>query len=419
MKHISLFSGIGGFNLACEWLGIETVLNCEIDDFCQKVLKKHWPDVPIVKDVNNVEEIKAIVTAYSQRSRCLHGQTEIQPAEQGEQTLGNSGTGIESSILSTTSDAANHLRQPGCARQDKRRMADEDKEDVNDTAGFRRNFRNTENFRTSARDVNSSGHSNSLLLTAGFPCQPFSNAGRKRGASDNRYLWPATLRVIESIRPDWVCLENVAGLLNMVFPDSISEMGSQASLFPGEGEASRIWDTISGRIESDLRQAGYETVWFVIPACTIGAPHRRDRVWIVAHSCCNRHDTSRFHNSVIQEHQHESIRSGQRWGNEIVRTDNDYGNAPDPGQQGLQREQPGEPLRLSGLGDRIGGNQIPNWQENWYEVATRFCRVDDGLPRVLDRVNRLKALGNAIVPEVAYEILKAVLLAELTRRESI
>ena len=60
MKHISLFSGVGGFNLACDWLGIETIVNCEIDDFCQKVLLKHWPDTPIIKDVNNVEEIKAL-----------------------------------------------------------------------------------------------------------------------------------------------------------------------------------------------------------------------------------------------------------------------------------------------------------------------------------------------------------------------
>ena len=291
MNHISLFSGIGGTDLACEWLGIKTICLVEIDLFCQKVLHKHWPDVPIVKDVNNVEEIKGIVA--NAKSKSSSPRTSI--GKVGEQKQEQSG----------------------------------------------------------------GSNSESLILTAGFPCQPFSIAGRRKGAADNRYLWPQTLAVIESVKPDWVVLENVAGILSMVFPDSAVRVASQTSLFSAETDEIADYDTISGRIEFDLRQARYETVWLVVPTCAVNAPHRRDRVWVVAHTT-----EQRLQGAITES---------------------------------TIKRMPAQ------------CDNIPGWEENWYEVATRFCRVDDGIP---NRVDRLKALGNAIVPQQIYPILKAIAALE-------
>ena len=121
---------------------------------------------------------------------------------------------------------------------------------------------------------------NSLLLTAGFPCQPFSNAGRKRGADDDRYLWPQTFTVIEAIRPDWIILENVAGILGMVFPDNETKVASQAPLF-GNADKKLQTTTQSSKIESNLKQAGQKQFGLLYQLAP-RAPHRR-KVWIVAY----------------------------------------------------------------------------------------------------------------------------------------
>lgn len=125
------------------------------------------------------------------------------------------------------------------------------------------------------------------VLTGGFPCQPFSNAGKRGGASDYRYLWPEMLRVIQEVRPTWFVGENVDGLTTMVEPGTVTEMGSESSLF-GEGDRlyryqSRDTFTIE-RICRDLESARYTVQPFIIPACAVGAPHRRDRVFIVAYN---------------------------------------------------------------------------------------------------------------------------------------
>ena len=120
------------------------------------------------------------------------------------------------------------------------------------------------------------------VLTAGFPCQPFSLAGRRKGADDDRYLWPQTIRVIEEVRPPYFVGENVAGILSMVQPDSepaVEGGENEGGANHGEGNLRRF--TIE-QICRDLEGAGYAVRTFVIPACAIGAPHRRDRVWIVA-----------------------------------------------------------------------------------------------------------------------------------------
>ena len=123
------------------------------------------------------------------------------------------------------------------------------------------------------------------VLSGGFPCQPFSLAGQRKGADDNRYLCPQMLRVIREIRPTWVVGENVAGILTMVQPGAEVEVGGQASLF-GEDYRKRVLHRQEYVIETicrDLEREGYAVQPLLIPACAVGAPHRRDRIWFIAH----------------------------------------------------------------------------------------------------------------------------------------
>lgn len=122
------------------------------------------------------------------------------------------------------------------------------------------------------------------VLTGGFPCQPFSYAGKRRGSEDDRYLWPFMLRCIEQVRPTWFVGENVTGITTMVLPGEDAKVGEQTDLF---GESHEIYEKreryVLEEICENLERAGYSVQPFVIPACAVGAPHRRDRVFIVAH----------------------------------------------------------------------------------------------------------------------------------------
>jgi DNA-cytosine methyltransferase len=180
------------------------------------------------------------------------------------------------------------------------------------------------------------------ILTGGFPCQPFSSAGVRRGTSDERYLWPEMLRVIRLTKPKWVIAENVRGLLTM-----------QGGL-------------VFEQICSDLEASGYEVQPFIIPALAVNAPHRRDRVWIVANATGN-----------------------GRWQAPAAKDEKGYA------------QEPAENWQLAGRFER------PHWDEQWMEVASELHGVDDGLSPKL-RKDQLKAYGNAIVPEVAIEIMKGM-----------
>ena len=201
MRVFDLFSGIGGFSLGLEAAGMETVGFCEIEEFPRKILKKHWPNVPIFKDIRTL-------------------------------------TGEE-------------IREK-CGRID--------------------------------------------LVCGGYPCQPFSNAGKRRGHEDDRHLWPEMFRLIKEVRPTWVIGENVAGLTSMVQFDSLLEVDtkeySREEMASGSVAVGRVCERkgtgMLYQVLEDLEQEGYSVQPFVIPACAVDAPHRRDRVWIVGHASRNR-----------------------------------------------------------------------------------------------------------------------------------
>ena len=220
-----------------------------------------------------------------------------------------------------------------------------------------------------------------FILTGGFPCQPFSQAGRRRGEEDDRFLWPEMLRVIREFSPLWVIAENVRGLLTQ-----------------GGG-------VVFERVCTDLEAAGYEVQPLIIPAVAVGAPHRRDRVWFVAH----RNDTG----SGTSTSETDTNRSEKDKGwleLSLVRASGQNSDATDTRRRNGNERSEGirpEGIQRKPKNSKRSGHR-DEWRKNWLEVATRLCRVDDGIPRRMDRNPRLKALGNAIVPQVAEEIMRAI-----------
>lgn len=193
MNHASLFSGIGGAEVAASMMGWQNLFHCEIQEFPRKVLDYWFPNSESYEDITKTDFTK------------WHGKVDV--------------------------------------------------------------------------------------LTGGFPCQPFSLAGRRKGADDNRYLWPQMLRAIRQIHPTWVVGENVNGIKTMVESCQVTQMGRTDYLFEENHlyrEESRF--TLD-KICADLEAEGYSVQPIVIPACAIGAPHRRDRVWIIAHRSDPRAET--------------------------------------------------------------------------------------------------------------------------------
>lgn len=169
------------------------------------------------------------------------------------------------------------------------------------------------------------------IISSGFPCQPFSAAGKRQGKKDYRYLWPENIRVIKNKKPTWFIAENVSGFIGMALDECCA----------------------------DLEAEGYEVWPLVIPACAVNAPHRRDRVWIIANNKIKRHKRTYLSKKTRKK----------EW--------------------------------------RVTARYFKN--ETWIEAATRFCRVDDGFP---NRVHRIKALGNAIVHQIAIEIFVSIIETE-------
>jgi DNA (cytosine-5)-methyltransferase 1 len=259
--------------------------------------------------------------------------------------------------------------------------------------------------------LSSGRNSRPFILTGGFPCQPFSCAGKRKGTSDDRHLWPEMLRVIQELSPRWVVAENVSGIVNI---KNVVEQGSDADMEDeaidgGEGGVST--STLVS-ILADLEQSGYSVQVFIVPACAVGAPHRRDRIWILAF------DSEGVPNRLdAPEHEGREDDPGRLKQDAPDSGTTDVFGRCDRGDTDSDRVETSQPPRSEPRGEYARCYK-DGWSENWPEVATRFCRMDDGVSEELykletsDRVQRLKALGNAIVPQVAYELMKAILEAD-------
>ena len=272
LTHLSLFSGIGGLDLAAEMAGFKTVGQCEWADYPTKILEKHWKDVPRWKDI-----------------RTLTGDSFYE--------------------------------------------------------------------RTGLRTVS--------IISGGFPCQPFSVAGLRRGKEDDRYLWGDMLRIISELNPTWVLGENVPGIIDLAL------------------------DTVL----SDLENIEYSCQTFIIPACGVDAPHRRYRVAILANSCGKRLQRSEQYGASDQD----------RWGRQesygsISKLRQDVPNSKSTECEGSRRE-----AREWGRITRCG---------SWWSTEPNVGRVANGIPH---RVDRLKCLGNAVVPYQFYPFFKAI--ADIENKE--
>ena len=339
MTHGSLFSGIGGFDLAAEWMGWQNIFHCEWNDFGQKVLKYYWPDADSHSDITKT------------------------------------------------------------------------------------------NFKQYANRIS--------VLSGGFPCQPFSLAGKRKGTNDERYLWHEMLRAVQEIKPQFVVAENVFGITNI--------------------DGGMVFEQVC----ADLEAEGYEVQAFVIPAAAKDAPHRRDRVWFVAQNTNN--DGWRS-NQRKKEPCKRKQRNAGTGNNEWIYTDHEENKnvantcigrlrtgsdnikkryllenkrfAPKNKQEwqqmqfrvrqissistytdgcrarGLRNESKEKRTQISHKLFR-GKHTISDW--NQFPTQPPVCSGNDGLPRKLDgitfskwRKESIKAYGNAIVPQVAYEIFKAI-----------
>jgi len=233
MNHLDLFSGIGGFSYAAQqiWKDDHNIIAfVEKDKYCQRVLKKHWPNIPIIDDVRGFNYEKF-------------------------------------------TDVSNTESTDG------------------------KTSKNTEGWSQmqSGRGSCRSGTAKIDLLTGGFPCQPFSVAGKRKGKADDRYLWPEMLRVIQEAKPRWIIGENVPGIINM---------GLETTVLDLEGE-------------------GYEVELLVLSACGIGSWHKRDRVWIVAHSNSNASSSPEYRGNVEETEKEERVWKEHRSSGNTTGTGND------------------------------------------------------------------------------------------------
>ena len=274
LKHLDLFSGIGGFALGLQRTGgLETVGFCEIDKFCQKVLRKHWPDVPIYDDIRQLF------------------------------------------VANAESNQSNWERSGGLSPKSAQR-SEEQKIDI---------------------------------ITGGYPCQPFSVAGKRRGHEDERHLWPEMFRVIQAVRPRWVIAENVAGHIQLGLDTVIAQM---------EAENYACWT-------------------FVVPACAVGAPHRRDRVWIVAYATCER--TVREPTDIHQKDGRPF--NALPW--QFVGTS----NVADTGCKFMEspKSKPRQERTKGNASVRTLFTNENRQTEQWWTTEPNVGRTLDGLPSWLDR----------------------------------
>jgi DNA (cytosine-5)-methyltransferase 1 len=237
------------------------------------------------------------------------------------------------------------------------------------------------------------------IITGGFPCQPYSQAGKRLGKEDERHLWPEMLRAIREVQPRWVVGENVLGLVN--------------------------WSggLVFHEVQTDLEAAGYEVFPYVLPACAVNAPHRRDRVWFIAHSKNKRGETREreiLNRSEWENEKHKPL-NGDTVRNRIEPNGIswDATNPDSNGQFGCDSEHEKHTSKggLDALNDINEVTMRTNGFDNFKNFPTQppICGGDDGLPSELDgitfpkwRSESIKAYGNAIVPQLAFQIFQAI-----------
>ena len=298
MKHISLFSGIGGFDLAAQWAGWTNVASCEINPFGRRHLAYYWPN------------------AYH-----------------------------HDDIKTLTGEKIQHEAQ-----------------------------------KRYGHDWRADG----VVLSGGFPCQPYSLAGKRLGKEDERHLWPEMLRVIREIQPTWIVGENVFGLVN--WSDGL------------------VFD----EVYTDLEAAGYEVQAYVLPACAADAPHRRDRIWIVAHykgpgiqPGINGREKCIIKNGATVRYMSDANGEGRATANANRERHEERNIDTVEGEQERQYNK----------------TNFGRGRRNWHNFPTQspVCSRDDGFSSGLDgitfsrwRNESIKAAGNAIVPQIAYRIFETI-----------
>ena len=308
MNHASLFSGIGGFDLAAREVGWNNVFQCEIDPFCQSVLKYYFPKTVLYEDIKRTD-----FTSWK-------GKIDV--------------------------------------------------------------------------------------LTGGFPCQPFSVAGQRKGADDNRYLWPEMLRVIRETRPLWVIGENVAGITNMVQPGSETDVETKSDQDEENYKETILeQEYIINTICDDIEREGYSVQPIIIPACGVGAPHRRDRVWFIAHSNGSRGLQFGERRDIRNKEQYDQDKEPERH-----EQPSRFGGS---GEAYVISDSDNERLSTIGITDRVSS------AERWKDFPTQppVCRGNDGLPFNVDNLTipygkwikeSIKTYGNAIVPQIAMKIFEII-----------
>ncbi len=368
-----LFAGIGGFELAAIMAGIEPIWSNENDPWCCKVLRKNFNYEIIEKD------IRQICADTKRRGREAGARQGIQPR-------------LKKAIRQNIGDLC----------EEKRFVTRPD------------------------------------ILTGGFPCQPFSHAGKRKGKDDNRYLWPEYLRLIRELRPPWIIAENVAGLISME-----NESPFEKWLFIGMESQNcfrRIYSRyiyrkrqtyVLNQIIEDLEKENYTIETYNIPACSVGAWHKRERIWIVGHNANTGIERMQGRENTIRRCPNASNTQGteqERAGDTRSGRNgfaNTCENVPDTISEGLQGRDSGKLQECGfkwtpGKGNSQDNEQIWQPESGMGGMVARLSGRMDGywdrepdIPRVAkgvkNRVNRLKGLGNAIVPRVAYEFFKAII----------
>ena len=276
-------------------------------------------------------------------------------------------------------------------------------------------------------------HSYNVYGIAVHNCQPFSCAGSRKGAEDDRYLWPEVLRGVDEIRPNWFIGENVAGITSMVLPGDEIKVESYTDL-EGESylETEMRQQFIVDRICNDLESIGYSVQPIIIPACAVGAPHRRDRIWFIA-NCSNARpegmqqgengiyefevtaDTTstRFQERFILDRREDEKETGTRVDDELKR----YGKeriVTNTDKELLEGRDAQRPQRRENQEFTIKSFNCSSCWEN-FPSQSPVCCGDDGLPSQLSgitfskhRAESIKAYGNSMVPQLVYQIFKAI-----------